>query len=75
MSGTHKKLLHGNNFNHWNFLDLVFYLKYFSFSHPKPTHVPNDESLSPNLQFSLRIWYVEQEMARFSTFAAWAAWS
>jgi len=43
-------------------LDAVLDLNYFSFSHPNPnpntTHLPKHESLSPNHQFSQRIWYV-----------------
>jgi len=59
LSGTHKKLQYGNNFTIWKFLDLVFYLNYFSFSHPNLTHLPKNESLSPKHLFSQLIWYVE----------------
>jgi len=30
----------------------------FPFSHPRPTHLPKHEFLSPNNQFYQRIWYV-----------------
>jgi len=43
-------------------LDLALDLNYSSFSHPNPnlnpTHLPKHETLSPNHQFSQRIWYV-----------------
>jgi len=55
MSGTHNKLLHGNNFNHWKFSDSDVDLNYISFSHPNPnpypTHLPKHELPSPNNQF------------------------
>ena len=63
MSSTHNKLLHGNNFNHWKFSDLVIDLNYFSFSYPNPNpnpmHLPKHEFLTPNNQFYQRIWCVE----------------
>jgi len=63
MSGTHNKLYHGNNFNHWKFSDLDVDLNYFSFCHPNPnpntTHLLKHEFLSLNNQFDKRIWYVE----------------
>ena len=63
MPGTHNKVLHGNNFNHGKFSDLVIDLKYFTFSYrnrnPNPKHLPKHEFLSPNNQFYQRIWYVE----------------
>ena len=63
MSGTHNKLQHGKNFNHWKFSDFVVDLNCFYFSHPNPnhnlTHLPKHEFPSPNNQFCHRIWYVE----------------
>jgi len=54
-------------------LDLVFDLKYFSFSHydpnPNPTHLPKHESLSPNHQFSQRIL-----CAKYSSVHAYMTW-
>jgi len=48
---------------HWQVSDFAFDLNYFSFSqpnpNPNPTHSPKHESLSPNHQFSQRIWYIE----------------
>ena len=42
-------------------MDLILDLNYFSFFHPNPTHLPKHQTiaLSPNHQFSQRIWYVE----------------
>jgi len=37
MSDTHKKLRHGNNYNHWKILDFVLELNYFYFSSPNQT--------------------------------------
>jgi len=37
---------------------LVLDLKSFSLSHPNPTHLPKQESPSPDHQFSQRILYV-----------------
>jgi len=50
MSDTHNKLQYGNNYSHWKFLDLVLDLHYFYFSNPNPnpTHLPKDQTLSPN---------------------------
>jgi len=63
MSGIHNKLLHGNNFNHWKFSDLVVDLNYFSFSRPNPNPYPADlpkhEFPTPNNQFYRHIWRVE----------------
>ena len=60
MSDTHNKLQYRNN---WKILDLVWDLNYFSFSNcnisPNPTHLPKHQILSPNHQFSQRIWYAE----------------
>ena len=53
-----------------NFWTYIFSLKFFSFSHPNPTHLPKHESLSPNHQFSQRFWYVE-----FYSVHAHLAWS
>ena len=63
MSDTHNKLQYGNKYNHWKILDLFLDLNYF-FSNPNPnlnpTHLPiKHQILSPNPQFSQRIWYVE----------------
>ena len=72
MSDTHKKLQHGNNYSHWKILYLVLDLNYFSFSNPNhnPTHLPKHQTLSPNLQFFQRSWYVEYPSAH-----AHMAWS
>jgi len=52
-------------------LDLILDFKYFSSSncniHPNPTHLPKHQVLSPNHQFSQRIWYVEC----YSGYALW----
>ena len=55
MSVTHNKLLHGNNFTHWKFSDLVVDLNYFSFSRPNPypTGLPKHEFPTPNFFFKL----------------------
>jgi len=58
MSGNHNKLQHGNNFNHWQFSDLVVSFSYPN-PNPNPTHLPKHEFLSHNNQFYQRIWYVE----------------
>jgi len=54
MSDTRNKLQYGKN---WKILDLVLDLNYFCFSNP--THSPKHQTLSPNNQFSRRIWYAE----------------
>jgi len=59
MSDTRNKLQYENNYNNWNILDLVWDLNYFYFSNPNPTRLPKHQSLSPNHQFSKRIWYVD----------------
>jgi len=62
MSGIYNKLQYGNNYNQWKIMDLVLDLNSFSFSNPvpnpNPTHLPKQRTLSPNHQFSERIWYV-----------------
>jgi len=44
-------------------MDLVLDLIYFYFSNPNinpnPTHLSKHQTLSPNQQFSMRIWYAE----------------
>ena len=69
MSDTHNKLWYGNNYNHWNILDLVLDLNCVSFSDPNliSTHF---QTLNPNHQFSHRIWYVE-----YHSVHAHMAWS
>jgi len=63
MSGTHNKLQHGKNFNHWKYFGRICWPKLFFFFSPKPnpipTHLLKHESLSPNNKFCQRIWYVE----------------
>ena len=61
MLDTQDKLQYGNNYNHWKTLGLFLNLDFFSFSNPipNPTHLPKHQTLSPNHQFSQRIWYVE----------------
>ena len=49
MSGTHNKLQHGNNFNHWKVSDFVADLNYFSFSTPKAI-LNRDTYLNTNYQ-------------------------
>jgi len=65
MSGTHNKLYHGKNFNHWKFWNLGVDLSHFSFSNPNPnfnpTRLPKTEFLSPNNQFYQLIFYVEYQ--------------
>jgi len=74
MSGTHNKLQHGNNFNHWKFSDLVLDLNNFSFSHPNPhpntTYLPKHEFPSPNNQVCQRILYAE-----YYSVLAYMVWS
>jgi len=54
-------------------MDLVLELNCFSFSNsnlnPNPTHVPKQQTPSPNHQFSQRFWYVEYYSAH-----AYMAW-
>jgi len=63
MSDTHNKLQYGNNYNHWKILDWVLHLNHFPFSNlninPNPTHIPKQQTLSPNHQFCQFVWYVE----------------
>ena len=59
MSDTHNKLQWRNNYYHWQMLDLVLDLNYLSISNPNPTHLSKHQTLTPNDQFSQRIWNVE----------------
>jgi len=55
----HKRLQYVNNYNHWKLLDSVSNLSYSFFSNPNPKHLPQHYTLSPNHQFSQRIWFEE----------------
>jgi len=59
MSDSHNKLQCRNNYNHWNILDLVFDLNYFSFSNPNinpnPTHLTKPWALIISF---LRVFYM-----------------
>jgi len=59
MSDTHNRLKYENNYKHWKILGLVLDLNYFPSSSTNPTHLPKQQTLSPNHQFSQRIWHVE----------------
>jgi len=65
MSGSHNKLLYGNNFNHWNFSDWVVDINYFSLSNPNPSHLPKHESLSRNHDF-LSVFDIVEYYSRWS---------
>jgi len=72
MWDSHDKLQYGNKYNHWKILELALDLNYFSFSKPNlnQTHLTRHQTLSPNHQFSQRIWYVEHHSVH-----AHMAWS
>jgi len=70
MSDTYNKLQYGNSQQHWKILDLISDLNYFYYSNLNPTHLPQHQTLSPNNQFSQRIWYVE-----YYSVHAHTAWS
>jgi len=72
MSDTHNKLQYGNKYNHWKISELDLDFNYFSFSNRNlnQTHLTKHQTLSPNHQFSQRIWYVEHHSVH-----AHMAWS
>ena len=45
-------------------MDLVLDFNYFYFANPNSTHLPKQQTVSPNHQFSQRIWYVEYYYVR-----------
>jgi len=74
MSDTHDRPQCRNKPSHWKIFNLVLDLNYFSLSNsspnPNPTDLPKHQTLSPNHQFSQRIWSVE-----YCSVHAHVAWS